>query len=273
MADEFGTGYRAQGFPQIERRQDGGLEIKDRVYDANNTSYEAFAASLPAIGSPMLEFVPEAVLMNYTIKPGDQTSGHWYADLLYGTWGNPIWTLENTETSKPIELHVDYFTNWKKALAGTDTTASTPAFWSTRDTEALSTTEKDSWRWVSSDAECPSDMSIKEARTKPWIDNFVSGIIGARMSLRAPSLTDTSKGLSLAQMATQYVVGYRYSLEGVLPYQGANLPAEAAYWLMTDVSCVPDGYYWLFSLRLRYEPYEWDSDVYEEKTFSQVNGG
>jgi hypothetical protein len=265
---------RAQGYPIIDDRPDGGLEIKDRVY-SDNTDYVLFKNLLPTPGFPMTDIEPTALLLNRTIRAQDQTDYYWYADLTYGTPGKTQWAWENAEFHDRIENKTTengglaYLQKWKSHLAGKDTSASAPSWWGTAiNMEDVTTTVADDWRWVSDPAEAPPDpttgkrWAIKYQRTKPGQDTYISGMLGLRATMRYPSF-DAQSGAVRPPivLSTEYPVGKRVDLSPFAPYSDW-VRWEAVYWLIADVQIQPDGFYWTRTIRFRFNPNGWDSEVY-----------
>jgi len=268
---------RAQGFPKIESRPDGGLEIRDCKYDATGLDYNGFKSALTAdgieIGSPMADIETTALLMQRNIRAGDLVAAQWYADLVYGTVGSTQWILENSEFHRPIEQRTAvngataFLQKWRYALAAVDVSSSNPSWYAAATSDEITDQEdQDLWRWVRDGESTPVGWGIKNKAAKRGYETFIDGMMGLRGSTRYPSFDKTAGWTQPNVISEDWVVGTRVDLTDIKPYLGSSVFTMAnwgaAYWLVTENSFQPDGLYWLWTVRLRYSPEGWDTEVY-----------
>lgn len=265
---------RASGFPVVKRRDDGGLEIQDRVYSTEPATYSTFTAALPAIGAEMADTEEDAVLIAVErIEPKEYNST-WYADLLYATNGDVQWFFEQARSEQSIEykkaLHggLAFLQKWKYDLAAQydliyPAPAALPSFYATA-TSAATVDDASKWKWVEVMAELGKDSAGKEwgihtAKTKPGLSSFITGAVSVRNQFKV--CTEAEASAYMSDFAG--VVGKRNA-----PSKTYGYTSSADNWLVTDMTLTPSGYYFVITTRWQYAPEGWDKDVYIEFTAS-----
>jgi hypothetical protein len=256
---------RAQGFPKLSIRPDGGQEVRDRLY-ASATDYAAFQAALPLPGDTFFDLDSTVYLIQIeSVYPGDSGT-IWFADLVYGG-DAPAFTysLEQSPMEKAIETKTTasgglaFLMKWKFHLAGKDITAATPAWWSTATTPGIASPDEQNWKWINDPAELATETDgtrwgIKQDRSKPGLDAFLIGSVIVRATALYASEDNGRAAVAVLAPAAAMAI---------VPGDTLGFPSTSGKWLLLpDINFVQEGFYWRLTCRYQYASEGWDSDIY-----------
>jgi hypothetical protein len=257
---------RANGFPKISFRPDGGKEIQDRIYG----TYSEMS------GAPDFGDGHELDAQAYVVKKSDlqpsiggatADAQIWYLDLLYGA-DSPeyVYSVEQSPVEKPIEFasaancKTAFLMKWKYHLAAKTVATAAPSWYATATTPVIDDTDKALWRWINDAAELPKETDgtrwgIKTGRTKPGTDYFIMG-----------STIVKAQAWFASEENYESQMEYWVALDKaacVTPGRCFGLTDNARHWLLLpEKSGGRDGFYWTIAVKFMYSPEVWDSDLY-----------
>lgn len=251
---------REAEYPRIEDNA-SAPRVTDCVF-GTSCAYADFFAALPALGatSPWSTSAANCFLVDRNIRRsvcGDT----WRAELVYRPQdarsgvraeAETEYTLEDGGLDTPIENHASYRTIWNYHLsAAPGVTAGFAGYASATDTLPA---DQSLYRWIKEptelkEADGGGTWSIVANKTKPGVESFIrpAPAVVMRKYYAGKTSADTA--------VESYTVGE-------IQAPGKTFGITGGSWLIMDVGVVPDGRYWVATVRYQRDAEGWDTDIY-----------
>lgn len=251
---------REAEYPRVEDNA-SAPRVTDCLWGTSCT-YADFFAALPALGTTSAwgTTASNCFLVDRNIKRGI-AGDMWRAELVYRPRdarsgvreeAETEYTLEDGGLDTPIENHPSYRTIWNYHLSGAPgVTAAFTGYLNATDTTPAS---QSLYRWIKEptelkEADGGGTWTILVNKSKPGVDSYIrpAPAVVMRKFYAGKTSADTA--------VESYTVGE-------IKAPGNAFGITGGSWLIMDVGVVPDGRYWVATVRYQHDSKGWDTDIY-----------